>query len=382
MRVARVGSSWQRLETYFAVVGTGLGGSGQHSGRHLPTSRPAGSRFGARSAVERPPQPMVGRGGGAPGDAARPQRVDGDAITRSHARSQRAAQAGAVRIGHEHDAASPPADGTIAMSLLPEVERELLRVARRPLMEDVAAMPQPAGRAIRTRPWSMIPAALGLLVALAIAGTFVIALHGGLSLHTAGGVAPDTGNGFPGAPRTQRNGYGVATGACPLDAANRYLPARSGCVIVRRADLAGDGQQDLVLLYSRLSRRHVSWTGAPASLRRMYLAEQSFLRVVPPTGGAVTATVAGTKSAAILAIAQSTAILATRSSSRPHSSRAARRPSPTATGTAGSSRPASRSPTVAIQPTRRASTASRGGCCSAPSCSPGGRSTQRGARPT
>ncbi len=148
-----------------------------------------------------------------------------------------------------------------------------------------------------------MPAALGLLVTLAIAGTFVIALHRGPTLRTAGGGAPDAGNGFPGAPRTQRNGYGVATGACPLDAANRYLPARSGCVIVRRADLAGDGQQDLVLLYSRLSRRHVSWTGAPASLRRMYLADQSFLRVVPPTGDAVTATVAGTKSAAILAIA-------------------------------------------------------------------------------
>ncbi len=190
------------------------------------------------------------------------------------------------------------------MSLLPEVERELLRVARRPLMEDAAAMPQPAERAIRRRPWSVIPATLGLLVALAIAGAFVIALHNGRTLHTAGGGTSNTGNAFPGAPRTQRNGYGVATGACPLDAANRYLPARSGCVIVRRADLAGDGQQDLVLVYSRLSRRHVSWfTGAPASLRRMYLADQSFLRVVPAAGTAVTATVAGTKSAAILAIA-------------------------------------------------------------------------------
>jgi hypothetical protein len=189
------------------------------------------------------------------------------------------------------------------MSLLPEVERELLRVARRPLTDDAAAIPQAGDRAGRRRPWSVIPAALGLLVALAIAGVFVIALHNGRTLHTAGGGAPNTSNAFPGAPRTQRNGYGVATGACPLEAANRYLPARSGCVIVRRADLAGARQQDLVLLYSRLSARHVSWAGAPASLRRMYLADQSFLRVVPPAGGTVTATVAGTKTAAILAIA-------------------------------------------------------------------------------
>jgi hypothetical protein len=189
------------------------------------------------------------------------------------------------------------------MSLLPEVERELLRVARRPLMEDAAAIPQPAQRPGRRTPWSALPATLGLLVALAIAGAFVIALHNGRALHTTGGGTPNTGNAFPGAPRTQRNGYGVATGACPLDAADRYLPARSGCVIVRRADLAGDGQQDLILLYSRLSRHHVSWSGAPASLRRMYLADQSFLRVVPAGGVAVTAPVAGTKTAAILAIA-------------------------------------------------------------------------------
>jgi hypothetical protein len=151
------------------------------------------------------------------------------------------------------------------------------------------------------RPWSMIPGAVGLVVALAIAAVFVVALHSGRTDSTG-----HAGSAFPGAPHTQPNGYGVATGACPLAPASRYLPARSGCVTVRRADLAGDGQQQLILLYSRLSRRHVSWNGAPASLRKMYLADQSFLRVVPAAGTAVTAAVTGTKTAAILAIAHVT----------------------------------------------------------------------------
>jgi len=193
------------------------------------------------------------------------------------------------------------------MSLMPEVERELLRVARRPLMEDVAdgstAGTQVAERPGRLRLPGVVLGAVALLVALVIGAGFVLALHGGRALDEGGQGPGNAGGGFPGAPRTQPNGYGVATGACPLATPNRYLPARSGCVTARRVDLAGDRQQELVLLYSRLSRGHVSWPGAPASLRKMYLADQAALRVVRAGGGAATATIAGTKAAAILAIA-------------------------------------------------------------------------------
>jgi len=107
---------------------------------------------------------------------------------------------------------------------------------------------------------------------------------------------------FPGAPQTQAHGYGVATDACPLATPNRYLPARSGCVVVMRADINGDGRPDLILLYSKLSRHHVGGLGASSEFRRDYLAEAAYLTVYLAGGGSATTRIVGTRSAAIIAV--------------------------------------------------------------------------------
>ena len=192
------------------------------------------------------------------------------------------------------------------MSLLPDLERELLRVARSTLEDDAGdtAPATPGGHsgqrpARRSLP-SAVLLAVSVLVALVIGGAFVLSLHSG---HTRQTGSHPQGTAFPGAPQTQRNGYGVATGDCPLARPNKYLPAWSGCLTVRLFDATGDGRPDLVLLYSRLSHAHVSWSGAPAGLRKLYVAKQAVLRIVRAGGGDVTAPVRGAKAAAILTIA-------------------------------------------------------------------------------
>lgn len=203
------------------------------------------------------------------------------------------------------------------MTLLPEVERELLRVARAPLLagaEPWGTEPQgtelrraeppraePPGteprsvasrqaehrrprRALRVaRPrWSGAFAFALTLAALALGGIFAIALHhGGAGRPTGHSPRPTPAGTFPGAPRTQGGGW--RTGAeilCPLAAPNRYLPPRSGCVTVLRADLDGDGRPDLVLLYARLGRREGS---------DLYMPTAFVLEVVRGQGGVVQA---------------------------------------------------------------------------------------------
>ncbi|MGD0198409.1 MAG: hypothetical protein ABSC56_10975 [Solirubrobacteraceae bacterium] len=139
-------------------------------------------------------------------------------------------------------------------------------------------------------------AAVGAQLATRPTGSSPSAAAGTAPLRAFGGV-------FPGAPRTQPNGYGVESDACPLAAPNPYLPRWSGCVKVRTIDLTGDGTPDLLLVYSRLSRAHPSWPGAPASLRKMYEATQAELSVVAADGARVTAPIDGARAAAILTIA-------------------------------------------------------------------------------
>ncbi len=106
-----------------------------------------------------------------------------------------------------------------------------------------------------------------------------------------GAAARSAGKLFPGAPSTQANGYGVESDACPLAAANRYLPPRSGCVEVVRADLGGNDRTDLIVIYSRLSGRHPSWFagGPPPNLRHDFVPKAAFLEVVQANGSAASA---------------------------------------------------------------------------------------------
>ncbi|HWE59183.1 MAG TPA: hypothetical protein VG228_05765 [Solirubrobacteraceae bacterium] len=109
-----------------------------------------------------------------------------------------------------------------------------------------------------------------------------------------GGGAPASANtAFPGAPVTQADSYGVEADVCPLAAPDRYLPARSGCVTVRRADINGDRRPDLVIVYSTLSRKHPSYfNGEPRQLLKEFFAERAYLEVVFAGGRTVSTPIA------------------------------------------------------------------------------------------
>jgi hypothetical protein len=194
------------------------------------------------------------------------------------------------------------------MSLLPEVERELLRVARLPLPDDTtdtdpagARSLQPSGRLPRLRPSSIVAVALAL-VTLAIGAVFVSALRTGRTFQSARTEANSVGGGFPGAPRTQANQDWVETRVCPLAARNPYLPPRVGCVTALRADIDGDGRPDLILLYSELSHERAGQLGLPASMSNEYVATRATLKVVRARGGiAATRVYAGCSGCALTA---------------------------------------------------------------------------------
>lgn len=161
--------------------------------------------------------------------------------------------------------------------------------------------------------------AAALAVGLLIAGMAGGGGDGGVGGHTggrpsgsAGGVGSghaSASKGFPGAPSTQPNGYGVASRACPLVSPNRYLPARSGCVTAVRADMNGDGRPDLILVYSLLGHRiPSSWYagGVPPILRHDFVADAAFIKVVLAGGGGASARIAGAWAAAVDAVAHVT----------------------------------------------------------------------------
>lgn len=147
------------------------------------------------------------------------------------------------------------------MSLLPNVERELLRVAYSTTDES------PAAARVRVPAWhgrlsgGMLAVAVSVVAVLIGAG-FVVALRG---TGGRGGSAPATrpprvSHGtFPGAPHpapghfTQRGRF-----VCRRAPRNRYLPHDAGCVSsVLRADMTGARQADLVVIYANLSTHRV-----------------------------------------------------------------------------------------------------------------------------
>jgi hypothetical protein len=76
---------------------------------------------------------------------------------------------------------------------------------------------------------------------------------GGLSWHKVTiGSRP-----FPDAPASQSFTYGRS---CPAGPANPYLTSPAGCLSVRVADVDGDGQPDLVLLYTHPGQRTATTT--------------------------------------------------------------------------------------------------------------------------
>ena len=140
-------------------------------------------------------------------------------------------------------------------------------------------------------------------LALLLLASVTIACAGcGSSVRPNGDGARRTSGGFPGAPHTQNWDGDAAGGVCQLAARNRYLPQRSGCVTVLRADMAGEGG-DLILLYSRLSQQRAAQTELNGRVSSWYVATGAFVRVVRARGGGATARIAGATVAAFLAAA-------------------------------------------------------------------------------
>ncbi|MDA8068972.1 MAG: hypothetical protein M0T77_10240 [Actinomycetota bacterium] len=97
---------------------------------------------------------------------------------------------------------------------------------------------------------------------------------------------PTAGRLSTGAPANQD--FYTGPGAwCTLAPRSRYLPAWSGCVTARIADVFGNGSKDLVLTYSRLGHTSVGEqpaVGKHGSAAKLYRGEQAMLRIITPVG--------------------------------------------------------------------------------------------------
>jgi hypothetical protein len=168
------------------------------------------------------------------------------------------------------------------MTLLPDVERELLRVARKPVPGGgIEADRAPGAQPERRTSWGATPIVAGAvafvlaLMAVGLGGIFLVALHHGKATRP-NGQRQGPAKTFPGAPATQRGDWPGAAQACPLAPRNRYLPARSGCVTVIRADVDGGDRPDLVLLYGRLGHERIG---------NLYVPNSFVLKVIRASGG-------------------------------------------------------------------------------------------------
>jgi len=145
-----------------------------------------------------------------------------------------------------------------------------------------------------------------LAIVAAVAIGLIVGSGGGSGGNHHGGQAPSpnapgqggaivpASAGFAGTPTSQNDADGVASWQCPLAPANRYLPARSGCVTAMRADMTGDGQADLVIIYSRLSHTSGYYAGGPAKWKHYFGGSHATIEVVLPDGQRISAQVATT----------------------------------------------------------------------------------------
>jgi hypothetical protein len=193
----------------------------------------------------------------------------------------------------------------------PDLERPDLA---RPEVERPAASPEvlfEEARRRRRRRWAAgsVTAAVIAAAAFAYGGS---GGGGGSSPPSAargmGGSAGSSGlastaPAFPGAPQTQAHVYGVSSGFCPLAVSNRYLPPRSGCVTVVRADINGDGRPDLIVVYSRLTGQRLSGANVPADLNGYYDASSAHIAVYFAGGGKVFARIGAARAVAVDAVA-------------------------------------------------------------------------------
>jgi hypothetical protein len=155
------------------------------------------------------------------------------------------------------------------MSLIPEIERELLRVAHSPVNELEERAPW-------RRRWHVTSGllAVGLGVAgVAVAGLLLVLL-GHKPLAPGHHVPTSVSGRFPGAPHTQPGKWPEGF-PCPPESPSRYLPRGAGCVSVVRADVDGDGRPDLIVLYALGIHR----------LGRGFVPTSFILKVVRASGG-------------------------------------------------------------------------------------------------
>ena len=140
------------------------------------------------------------------------------------------------------------------MSLLPDVEHELMRLAQLPFKAEQADRPR------HSRAGAVVAVLSASIVALIVALVFVAGHSPRQPIAPSTHPAPVP---FPGAPQTQPGDWMSGNVLCPLAKPNSYLPPRSGCVKALLADVDGDGDRDLVLLYAHLSHRHSGDLYAP-----------------------------------------------------------------------------------------------------------------------
>lgn len=173
------------------------------------------------------------------------------------------------------------------MSLLPEIERELLRAARGLPAAD--QLDQPASQERRRSPRlvsALTVTVSAVVVAIVVVGA-LFALHHGAPSQQPAVPRPS----FPGAPHTQPGQWGQGGNLCPLAARSRYLPKRAGCVTVRHADVDGDGRPDLVLLYGRLGTRRYKGEFVPMGFE---------LQVLRASGGSLAVRIAHPEQAPVI----------------------------------------------------------------------------------